>query len=77
MVIQNEKGRLSQEEIERMVAEAEQFKEEDDAEAERIEAKNNFEGVVYGLRTTVQDDKLEGRWLRMTRSSFRCSLKKL
>ncbi|KAL7416286.1 hsp71-like protein [Mrakia frigida] len=59
VVIRNEKGRLSQEEIERMVAEAEQFKEEDDAEAERIDAKNALEGVVYGLKTTVQDVKLE------------------
>jgi len=36
-----------------MVADAEQFKEEEDAEAERIDAKNSFEGVVYGLRSMV------------------------
>lgn len=46
-----------------MVADAERFKEEDDAEAERIDAKNSFEGVVYGLRSMVQDDAMERRWL--------------
>jgi L1 cell adhesion molecule like protein len=53
IVITNDKGRLSPEEIERMVAEAEKYKNDDDQVRERIEAKNGFEGYLYQLRSSV------------------------
>merc|ERR1711991_865572 len=53
--ITNDKGRLSDEEIKRMVADAEKFKAEDDAKAETIQARNRLEGVAYQLKNTVQD----------------------
>lgn len=59
ITITNEKGRLSKEEIERMVAEAEKFKDEDDKNAARIEAKNTLENLVYSCRNTVNDDKIK------------------
>ena len=59
ITITNEKGRLSKEDIERMVAEAEKFKEEDDKQAARIEAKNTLENMVYSCRNTVNDDKVK------------------
>ena len=46
IVITNDKGRLSKEEIERMLAEAEKYKEEDEAEASRISAKNALESYA-------------------------------
>merc|ERR1712196_283611 len=56
ITITNDKGRLSQEDIERMVREAEEFAEEDKKVKERIDAKNAFEGYVYNVRNTINDD---------------------
>ena len=57
--ITNEKGRLSQEEIDRMVKEAEEFVEEDQKVTERIDARNKLETYVYTMRSTIGDkDKL-------------------
>ncbi|KAL6720281.1 Hsp70 chaperone [Lecanora helva] len=59
IVITNDKGRLSKEEIERMLAEAEKYKAEDEAEASRISAKNALESYAYSLRNTISDPKVE------------------
>jgi len=54
-----DKGRLSQEEIERMVREAEEFAEEDKIMKETIDARNGLEGYAYSMKNTVNDeDKL-------------------
>ncbi|KAL0633056.1 Hsp70 chaperone [Maublancomyces gigas] len=58
ITITNDKGRLSKEEIERMLAEAEKYKEEDEAEAARIAAKNGLESYAYSLRNSLGDDKV-------------------
>ncbi len=64
ITITNDKGRLSKEEIERMVADAEKYKAEDEAEAARIAAKNGLEQYCYSLKQSVEDpataDKFEG-----------------
>ena len=59
IVITNDKGRLSKEEIERMLAEAEKYKEEDEAEAARIQAKNGLESYAYSLKNTLSDSKVD------------------
>merc|ERR1712137_311480 len=59
IVITNDKGRLSKEEIERMLAEAEKYKAEDEAEAARISAKNALESYAYSLRNTLSDSKVD------------------
>lgn len=59
IVITNDKGRLSKEEIERMLSEAEKYKEEDDAEAARIGAKNGLESYAYSLKNTMSDSKFD------------------
>merc|ERR1712130_47614 len=51
-----DKGRLSQEEIERMVREAEEFAEEDKIMKETIDARNSLEGYAYSMKNTVNDD---------------------
>jgi len=58
ITITNDKGRLSKEEIERMVNDAEKFKEEDAKVAERVAAKNSLESYAYQLRNTIQDEKI-------------------
>jgi len=53
IAITNDKGRLSKEEIERMVAEAEKYKNEDEEMREKIDAKNNLEGQLYQVKNTM------------------------
>merc|ERR1712232_807117 len=57
ITITAEKGRLSQEEIERMVREAEEFAEEDKKVKERIDARNGLESYLYNLKNTLEDDE--------------------
>ncbi|KAI9361595.1 heat shock protein 70 family [Zopfochytrium polystomum] len=62
ITITNDKGRLSQEEIDRMILEAEQFAEEDKILKEKIEAKNLLENYIYTIKQQVTDeDKLGGK----------------
>jgi L1 cell adhesion molecule like protein len=61
ITITNDKGRLSQEEIERMVQEAEKYKAEDDANKNRIEAKNGLENYCYSLKTSISSPEVEGK----------------
>jgi L1 cell adhesion molecule like protein len=53
ITITNDKGRLSKEDIEKMVKEAEQFKEEDVKNKERIDAKNELENYIYNMKSNV------------------------
>lgn len=57
VTIKNEKGRLSDEEIERMVAEAEEFAAEDEAQRKRIEAMNALSNFVYGVKSQLADQE--------------------
>jgi len=57
ITITAEKGRLSEEDIERMVQEAEEFAEEDKKVKARIDAKNGLEGYLYNLKNTLDDDE--------------------
>merc|ERR1712220_44039 len=57
ITITNDKGRLSQEEIERMVAEAEEFQEEDKKVREKIEARNQLENYIYSMKNTLSDSE--------------------
>ena len=61
ITITNEKGRLSKDEIERMVQEAEKYKAEDDAVALKVEAKNALENYAYNMRNTIKDDKVAAK----------------
>ena len=53
ITITNDKGRLSKEDIEKMVSEAEKFKAEDEKEAERIQTKNQLEAYAFNLKNTI------------------------
>jgi len=58
ITINNEKGRLSQSEIDRMLKEAEQFKAEDEKNKQRLEAKSHLDSYAYSLKNTLNDQKL-------------------
>ena len=61
ITITNDKGRLSKEEIEKMIAEAEKYKKEDEEAAERITSKNALESYSYNLRNSLADEKVGGK----------------
>jgi L1 cell adhesion molecule like protein len=62
ITITNEKGRLSQAEIDRMVQEAEKYKAEDEQNKQKIEAKNGLENYCFQMRNTLSDDKLKDKF---------------
>ena len=57
ITITNDKGRLSKTDIDRMVAEAEQYKEEDEKKRDKVNAKNNLEGYAHQVKQAVEDPK--------------------
>ena len=61
ITIKNEKGRLSADEIEKMVQEAEKFKAEDEANKARIEAKNSLENYTFTVRNSLRDEAVSSK----------------
>uniref|UniRef100_A0A165ZNZ3 Uncharacterized protein n=1 Tax=Daucus carota subsp. sativus TaxID=79200 RepID=A0A165ZNZ3_DAUCS len=62
ITITNDKGRLTQEEIERMVQESEEFSEEDKKARDKIEARNHLETYIYNMKNQINDkDKLSDK----------------
>jgi len=62
ITITNEKGRLSQAEIDRMVQEAEKFRAEDESNKSKIEAKNGLENYCFTMRNTLSEEKLQDKF---------------
>uniref|UniRef100_A0A8R1DUA8 Uncharacterized protein n=1 Tax=Caenorhabditis japonica TaxID=281687 RepID=A0A8R1DUA8_CAEJA len=61
ITITNDKGRLSKDDIERMVNEAEKYKADDEAQKDRIGAKNGLESYAFNLKQTIEDEKLKDK----------------
>merc|ERR1712012_458345 len=61
ITITNDKGRLSKDDIERMVQDAEKYKEDDDKQKDRISAKNGLESYCFNMKSTLEDDKLKDK----------------
>ncbi|KAF5957217.1 hypothetical protein HYC85_004442 [Camellia sinensis] len=61
ITITNDKGRLSKEEIEKMVRDAEKYKAEDEQVKKKVEAKNSLENYAYNMKNTVKDEKFAGK----------------
>merc|ERR1719510_1590011 len=57
--IESEKGRLSQDEIDKIVQDSEKYKEEDEAMKEKVNAKNGLEAFAYQIRNSCDDPKLK------------------
>ena len=62
ITITNEKGRLSKEDIEKMVNEAEKYKEEDEKIKAKIEAKNGLENYCFQMKNTLNDENLKSKF---------------
>merc|ERR1712121_373100 len=61
ITITNDKGRLSKEDIEKMVNDAEKFRADDDKQKDRVNAKNNLESYCFNMKTTIEDDKVKDK----------------
>jgi L1 cell adhesion molecule like protein len=61
ITITNDKGRLSKDDIERMVNEAEKFKGEDEQQRERVQSKNALESYAFNIKQTIDDEKLKDK----------------
>jgi L1 cell adhesion molecule like protein len=62
ITITNDKGRLSKEDIEKMVNEAEKYKQEDELLKKKIEAKNGLENYCYSVRGSLKDEKFKDKF---------------
>jgi len=62
ITITNDKGRLSKEEIEKLVKEAEKFKDEDEKVRQRVEAKNTMEQMCYQYRQSLSEEKFKDKF---------------
>ena len=72
--IKNESGRLSSEEIERMVSEAAKFKDEDEKQKKVIEAKSGLENYVYGIKRSLNDENLKDKFEESDRQTLQTAI---
>ncbi|XP_033183607.1 heat shock 70 kDa protein cognate 4-like isoform X1 [Bombus vancouverensis nearcticus] len=61
ITITNDKGRLSKEDIERMVNEAERYHAEDQSQKERVAAKNNLESYCFNVKNSIEDENIKAK----------------
>jgi len=61
ITITNDKGRLSKEEIEKMVEDSEKFKAEDEKQKERVDAKNHLESYCFNIKSSLEDNASKGK----------------
>ncbi|KAL2104052.1 hypothetical protein ACEWY4_000920 [Coilia grayii] len=61
ITITNDKGRLSKEDIDRMVQEAEKYRADDEIQRDRVAAKNSLESYAYNMKSTMEDEKMRGK----------------
>jgi len=62
ITITNDKGRLSKEEVDRLVMEAEKYKDEDDKLKKKVEAKNGLEAYCFQIKNQLNDEKLKDKF---------------
>jgi L1 cell adhesion molecule like protein len=77
ITITNDKGRLSKEDIERMVAESEKYKDDDLLIKERIEAKNQLEGALYQQRTMIDGEEMKDKLKEEDKTSIQTKIKEM
>tara|TARA_Y100001970_G_scaffold293091_1_gene437697 strand:- start:67 stop:2001 length:1935 start_codon:yes stop_codon:yes gene_type:complete len=74
ITITNDKGRLSKEDIERMVSDAEKYKDEDNLHKETIESRNGLESYVYTTLSTINNDELKDKIEESDREAIQTKL---
>jgi len=61
ITITNDNGRLTQEDIDAMVADAKKFKADEEAVREKIESKNNLDNYIYSLKSTISEPEFKSK----------------
>jgi heat shock 70kDa protein 1/2/6/8 len=61
ITINNDKGRLSPEQIDKMVKDSEKFKGDDEAQKQRVEAKNQLENYAYAIRSSIKEEAIAAK----------------
>jgi len=61
ITITNDKGRLSKDDIEKMVKDAEKYKDEDDKQKERVSSKNSLESYAFNIKAAIDDEKVKDK----------------
>lgn len=75
ITITNDKGRLSKEDIERMVSEAEKYRADDEKEASRISTKNGLESYAYSLKNTLNEEQIKSKIDSADQSKLEAAIK--
>jgi len=74
ITITNDKGRLSKDEIERLVKDAEKYKGEDELVKKKVEAKNALENYCYSVKNTLKDEKLKDKFSSEEKTSVEAAV---
>jgi heat shock protein 1/8 len=74
ITITNDKGRLSKDEIDRLVKQAEEFRAEDEIQKKKIEARNEYENYIYNVRNSLTDEKLKSKFTADDKSKVEAAL---
>ena len=77
ITVQNEKGRLSADDIQKMVDEAEEFKEDDNKQRERIEQRNALDGYIFSVKQSINDEKLKDKFTEDDKNSIQDKIKEV
>ena len=77
ITVQNEKGRLSADDIQKMVDEAEEFKEDDNKQRERIEQRNALDGYIFSVKQSLNDEKLKDKFTEDDKNSIQDKIKEV
>lgn len=77
ITISNNKGRLSKEEIEKLIKEAERFKDQDEKMRKKVEAKNSLESYCVSVKHTLDDDKIKDKIDATDKESIKAKLEEV
>ena len=77
ITITNDKGRLSQSDIDRMVNEAEKYKEEDDRQRERIDKRNELDSYLYQTKSSLDEDAIKDKISEENRNTIQDKVEEL
>ena len=77
ITVKNEKGRLSDDEIQKMVEEAEKFKEDDTKQREKVEARNGLDNYIFSVKQSLNDEKLKDKFTDEDKTSVEDKIKEV
>ena len=77
ITVKNEKGRLSDDEIQKMVEEAEKFKEDDTKQREKVEARNGLDNYIFSVKQSLNDEKLKDKFTDEDKTSVENKIKEI